>query len=546
MNDLIDNLGITELDGEAAVSSLSVARTFGKEHKNVIRDVRELDCSPEFSRLNFKLAERKDAQDKPRPYYMMTRDGFTFLTMGYTGKKAARLKEAYIEAFNAAKIPYAKNESSSSQDDRTITSDVENSLSPKNPHILTLSFQDHTVRALLRNDDLWWVARDVLAILGLNPKHGAENLDDDEKEVAIIDTPRGKKRMTIINEFGLWNLIMRGRKPEAKAFGQWLTREVLPSALPDNDNRQTITRANTERETLAALTADLGVTERDGRAVVSSLDLAKKFEKEHRSIIRSIKNLDPHEDFTEHNFVPSEYQDITGRKLPCYLISRDGFMLLIMGFTGKKAEAIKVAYIRAFNAMEAALRERERSGMPPAALRELAAAATQITAAVTELARLTAELAGVTAAVARRQDDVERRCAALERRLAPRPARPTPENQLNLFMRPHDLLDEARRDLHQPREEREPVRTSSYTTIGPRLRELRKEHYNMSPDEFAELTGVTATTLMAIEAGISRPGLGTLSRLRLRTGVSADWLLFGEGPVHPVSKDYTIAPFTGA
>lgn len=515
MNDLIDNLGITELDGEAAVSSLSVAKAFGKEHKNVIRDVRELDCSPEFSRLNFKLAERKDAQDKPRPYYMMTRNGFTFLTMGYTGKKAARLKEAYIEAFNAAKIPYAKN-----------------------PHILTLSFQDHTVRALLRDDDLWWVARDVLAILGLNPKHGAENLDDDEKDVAIIDTPRGKKRMTIINEFGLWNLIMRGRKPEAKAFGQWLTREVLPSALPDNDNRQTITRANTERETLAALTADLGVTERDGRAVVSSLDVAKKFGKEHRSIIRSIKNLDPHDGFIEHNFVPSEYQDITGRKLPCYLISRDGFMLLIMGFTGKKAEAIKVAYIRAFNAMEAALRE--RSGMPPAALEALTASVTQITTAVTELARRMVDFADVLAAVARRQDDVERRCAALERRLQGSP-QPRPETaQIPLFTEPRELLTEARKALDKPA--REPLvppdieTKRPYTGIGVRLRRLR-QHLDRTPDELAAMIRMSGGAYKNVELGINRPSLLTLTKLREATGVSADWLLFGHGAMFGAERD---------
>lgn len=94
-------LGVTLWKGEARVSSMDVAKYFEKEHKNVIRDVRELECSSEFSRLNFEPAERKDAQDKPRPYYMMTRDGFTFLVMGYTGKKAAAFKEAYIKAFNA-------------------------------------------------------------------------------------------------------------------------------------------------------------------------------------------------------------------------------------------------------------------------------------------------------------------------------------------------------------------------------------------------------------------------------------------------------------
>lgn len=94
-------LGVTLWKGEARVSSMDVAKHFEKEHKNVIRDVRELDCSPDFNRLNFEPVERKDAKGELRPYYMMTRDGFTFLVMGYTGKKAAAFKEAYIKAFNA-------------------------------------------------------------------------------------------------------------------------------------------------------------------------------------------------------------------------------------------------------------------------------------------------------------------------------------------------------------------------------------------------------------------------------------------------------------
>lgn len=58
------------------------------------------------------------------------------------------------------------------------------------------------------------------------------------------------------------------------------------------------------------------------------------------------------EKFTAHNFVVSNYLDETGRSLPMYIIYRDGFMLLVMGYTGKKALAIKLAYIEAFNAME--------------------------------------------------------------------------------------------------------------------------------------------------------------------------------------------------
>jgi Rha family phage regulatory protein len=87
-------------NGVARVDSLTVADAFGKDHRNVIRDIRNLDCSEEFRQLNFELTSYTDGQGKKRPCYNMTRDGFTFLVMGYRGKKASQYKEAYIKRFN--------------------------------------------------------------------------------------------------------------------------------------------------------------------------------------------------------------------------------------------------------------------------------------------------------------------------------------------------------------------------------------------------------------------------------------------------------------
>ena len=83
------------------VTSLDIAETFGKEHKNVLRDIRELECSDEFNRLNFELTSYIDARNRKQDMYYITRDGFTLLVMGYTGEKAVRFKEAYIRQFNA-------------------------------------------------------------------------------------------------------------------------------------------------------------------------------------------------------------------------------------------------------------------------------------------------------------------------------------------------------------------------------------------------------------------------------------------------------------
>ena len=88
------------VDGIPKTTSINVAQVFGKRHDHVLRSIRELECSNEFRAPNFGEGSYLDAQGQSRPMYEMTRDGFTFLAMGFTGKEAARWKEAYIAAFN--------------------------------------------------------------------------------------------------------------------------------------------------------------------------------------------------------------------------------------------------------------------------------------------------------------------------------------------------------------------------------------------------------------------------------------------------------------
>ena len=83
------------------VTSLDIAETFGKRHDNVLKNIRELECSDDFRLLNFEESTYINSQNKNQPMYYITRDGFTLLVMGYTGEKAMRFKEAYIRQFNA-------------------------------------------------------------------------------------------------------------------------------------------------------------------------------------------------------------------------------------------------------------------------------------------------------------------------------------------------------------------------------------------------------------------------------------------------------------
>lgn len=82
-------------------TSLKIAEKFGKEHAHVLRDIRDMECSDTFRESNFGLSSYKSAQGKTLPMYEVTRDGFTILAMGYTGKEAMKFKEDYINAFNA-------------------------------------------------------------------------------------------------------------------------------------------------------------------------------------------------------------------------------------------------------------------------------------------------------------------------------------------------------------------------------------------------------------------------------------------------------------
>ncbi|HFJ2022369.1 TPA: Rha family transcriptional regulator [Salmonella enterica subsp. diarizonae serovar 61:i:z] len=94
---------ITIHDNRPVTTSVSVANFFGKQHKHVLEKIRSLDCSPAFTAANFSavaITTQAGFDERETEAYEMTKDGFVFLVMGFTGKKAARFKEAYIAEFN--------------------------------------------------------------------------------------------------------------------------------------------------------------------------------------------------------------------------------------------------------------------------------------------------------------------------------------------------------------------------------------------------------------------------------------------------------------
>jgi prophage antirepressor-like protein len=126
------------------------------------------------------------------------------------------------------------------------------------------TYTGHELRAVIIDGDPWFVSAGALALLDLN-RSSIACLDDDERAVHTVDTPGGPQQVSIISESGLYSLILRSRKPEAKAIKRWITGEVLPSI------RRTGQYGVPELDLSDPIAAIEAVREREGRA----LDIAR-------------------------------------------------------------------------------------------------------------------------------------------------------------------------------------------------------------------------------------------------------------------------------
>ena len=96
--------------------------------------------------------------------------------------------------------------------------------------LANLAFEGKPVRVVMENGEPWWVAADVCEVLGIDKHRDAvSRLDEDERGSVLVDTLGGRQEVASINEAGLYTLILRSRKPQAKAFKRWVTHEVLPT-----------------------------------------------------------------------------------------------------------------------------------------------------------------------------------------------------------------------------------------------------------------------------------------------------------------------------
>ena len=136
------------------------------------------------------------------------------------------------------------------------------------------------VRTLVRDGEPWFVAKDVCDILELeNSRQVVQTLDEDEKGVCSIYTLGGSQQMSVVSESGLYTLVFKSRKPEAKAFRKWVTSEVLPAIRKTGQYTVTATNMISEEFTSRAFAAlrSIAVTAGlEGNAATVSADNAMK------------------------------------------------------------------------------------------------------------------------------------------------------------------------------------------------------------------------------------------------------------------------------
>lgn len=124
----------------------------------------------------------------------------------------------------------------------------------------TWNYGSSEIRTVEKDGEPWWVLADVCKVLELTtPARVAGRLEDDEKGVSLIHTLGGKQNVTVINESGLYAVILRSDKPQAKPFRKWVTSEVLPTIRKHGAymTEQTLERAITSPDFLIELATQL-------------------------------------------------------------------------------------------------------------------------------------------------------------------------------------------------------------------------------------------------------------------------------------------------
>ena len=235
-----------------------------------------------------------------------------------------------------------------------------------------------SVRCVSIDNEPWFVGKDVADILGYqNGNRDIIRHVDEEDRMMLNEKTQyqngiefeykelGQRGGWLINESGLYSLILHSKLPSAKKFKHWVTSEIFPSI-----NKQSNSNGSEPYEQHE----EALVKVENNQIVTDSRSVAEHFGKEHKHVLEAIDNLVAQNSATKNMFL-GQTREYRGRDFRYYLMNRDGFSLLVMGFTGAKALNWKLKYIEAFNMMEKEITNKSALAIPkdyPSALRALA------------------------------------------------------------------------------------------------------------------------------------------------------------------------------
>ena len=175
-------------DGQPMATSLQVAEHFGKRHNDVLRAVRNLGCSEDFSLRNFAQSTYLNDRKQSQPMYYISRDGFAMLGMGFTGKEAIQWKEAYIAAFNAMEARLKSLYVEPLVDDKQFRNGI--------PLHMKFKLQEQSFQIMGRlmaeqqgaaRRNLYWQLRQVNDALGIPTESAAQLLGADAPALPVLE-----------------------------------------------------------------------------------------------------------------------------------------------------------------------------------------------------------------------------------------------------------------------------------------------------------------------------------------------------------------------
>lgn len=213
---------INAIGSQPRTTSLKVAEAFGKRHDNVLRAFATIDCSAEFNALNFEAVEYRDGKGEIRPAVGMTKDGFIFLVMGFTGAKAARVKEAYINAFNwmaeqlAGAAPAPQPAPAAAL-----------------PEFATLHYGAHVLPVARVGADYWFGATVLARLLGFE---SANRITRRQDRAWLTRFEVDGRSLQMLARASVLDALRRAQPCRAAPFHDWLT-DTLPALFANTLGR---------------------------------------------------------------------------------------------------------------------------------------------------------------------------------------------------------------------------------------------------------------------------------------------------------------------